>query len=349
VTEPCHGDPPLRQLPLVALYLSERCNSRCITCDYWRNGSADLNAAQVESLLPTLAALGTRVVLISGGEPLLNPQWPQIARLLKEAGLKVWLLTSGLSLAKHSQRAAELFDAITVSLDGTRRRTYAEIRGLDAFEPVVAGLRAAAGAGAFVSVRVTLQRANFRELAAFVDLAHAVGARQVSFLAVEVANRHSFGRRDGIRTALALSPEDLPHFEHQLKQLERDYAHDFQSRFIAESPQKMQRILQYFAALCGLAPYPPVRCNAPEFSAVIGAQGDVHPCFFIPGPAGARIEDDLGRALNGRPMRELREEIRLGRRAECATCVCSMWREPGSLEAADFLPRPILESCGTRA
>ena len=38
-----------------------------------------------------------RVVLISGGEPLLNPQWPEIAALLKAQGLKLWLLTSGLS------------------------------------------------------------------------------------------------------------------------------------------------------------------------------------------------------------------------------------------------------------
>jgi hypothetical protein len=37
--------PPLRQLPLLTLYLSERCNSRCVTCDYWRFGSADVSLA----------------------------------------------------------------------------------------------------------------------------------------------------------------------------------------------------------------------------------------------------------------------------------------------------------------
>ena len=29
---------PLRRLPLVTLFLSERCNSRCVSCDYWRHG-----------------------------------------------------------------------------------------------------------------------------------------------------------------------------------------------------------------------------------------------------------------------------------------------------------------------
>lgn len=74
---------PLERLPLVTLYLSERCNSRCVTCDYWRHGAADMSLEAVQQLLPDLARLRTEVVLISGGEPLLNPHWPQIAELLR--------------------------------------------------------------------------------------------------------------------------------------------------------------------------------------------------------------------------------------------------------------------------
>src|SRR6201993_3293931 len=118
----------------------------------------------VRRLLPDLARLHTEVALISGGEPLLNPEWPQIAELLRAQGLRLWLLTSGLSLAKHARRVAQLFDAVTVSLDGTNPATYARIRGLDAFDKVCEGMRAAAGAGAAVGVRVTVQRANYREL-----------------------------------------------------------------------------------------------------------------------------------------------------------------------------------------
>src|SRR6185312_14738571 len=140
---PCHPEMPLRRLPLVTLYLSERCNSRCVSCDYWRHGRADLNLEAVSHLLGSFERLGTEIVLISGGEPLLNPEWAQIAALLREPGLKLWLLTSALSLAKHAQRAARLFDAITVSLDGTDCETYAAIRGVDAFDVVCRGIHAA--------------------------------------------------------------------------------------------------------------------------------------------------------------------------------------------------------------
>jgi Fe-coproporphyrin III synthase len=324
------------KLPLVTLYLTDRCNSRCVTCDYWRHGRDDMNLDAVARLLPSFARLNTRLVLLSGGEPLLNPDWMEIAQLLRRNGLKVWLLTSGLSLAKHAGVAAEMFDSITVSLDGTNRGTYTAIRGLDAFDKVCAGIHAAAAAGTPPNLRVTLQRANYRELSGFVDLARQVGARQVSFLAVDVANPHAFARRDDFRADLALDCEDLPEFERRLHDLERDHAEDFHSAFIAESPPKMQRILQYFAAVCRLGPFPPVHCNAPEFSSVITAQGKVQPCFFISGPPHALVRRDFGQTLNDDAMVALRRDIREGRRAECSTCVCSMWRDPTSFGAGDF-------------
>ena len=330
----------LNRLPLVTLYLTERCNSRCVTCDYWRHGRADMNLEAVRRLLPSLGRLGTKVALLSGGEPLLNPEWPSIAGALRDAGLKVWLLTSGLSLAKHARRAAEVFDAITVSLDGTDRETYQAIRGLDAFDNVCEGIRAAACHGVAPGVRVTVQRANFRQLAAFVSLAKDLGARQVSFLAVDVANPHAFGRTEGFANDLALGVDELPVLDELLRTLESECAAEFRSGFIAENPAKLRRILQYFTAIHGKAAYPVVRCNAPEFSAVVGATGRVQPCFFISGPIEAVVSGDgtaldgFSRALNGERMRELRGSIRAGARAECKTCVCSMWRDTNNLEAS---------------
>jgi Fe-coproporphyrin III synthase len=305
----------------------------------------------VTRLLPSLVQLQTQVVLLSGGEPLLNPEWAATAQLLRANGFQVWLLTSGLSLAKHAQRAAELFDAITVSLDGTDAETYTAIRGLNAFDKVCEGIRAAADHGVSPGIRVTLQRANYRQLPTFVALAKELGAGEISFLAVDIANPEAFGRAGDFTNDLALGTEDLPVFDQLLSRLERDHTEDFRSGFIAENPQKLRRILQYFAAIHGQASYPQVRCNAPEFSAVIGAAGRVQPCFFIPGPPDARLPDaeervdDAERSgvgftsvLNGESMSSLRADIRAGMRTECKTCVCSMWRDPqlfdGSAPAA---------------
>jgi MoaA/NifB/PqqE/SkfB family radical SAM enzyme len=322
----------IRRLPLVTLYLTERCNSRCISCDHWRTGRADVSEAVVERLLPGLFRLQTRVALISGGEPLLHPRWRAIASVFRAAGIKTWLLTSGLALAKHAAGVAEVFDAVTVSLDGTNAATYRGIRGLDAFDKVCEGIERIAAMGCRTGIRVTLQRSNFRELDGFVSLAHRLRCGSVSFLAADSVNQHAFGRAGEFRTDTALRETDLPVFARLIDELEISRAADFSSGFILESPAKLRRLRQYFAAVCGLQAYPPVRCNAPELSAVIAARGDVHPCFFIPGNGAELSAGSLEDLLNDEPMIRLRRDIRLGLRTECVSCVCSLYREPARIE-----------------
>ena len=125
-------------------------------------------------------------------------------------------------------------------------RTYAAIRGLDAFDPVCAGIRAAAGSGVPVSVRVTIQAANYRQFPAFIELARSLGAHQVSFVAVDVANPHAFGRVDGVLPDVALKPQDLPQLQQILARVESDYVEEFRSGFIAESPRGCDAFINTF-------------------------------------------------------------------------------------------------------
>lgn len=324
---------PLPALPLAIVYFTDRCNSRCISCDHWRHGQRDMGLDELAAQLPSLAALGSRVVLVSGGEPLLNPQWEAMARLLRGQGLRLWLLTAGLALAKHADAVAELFESVTVSLDGSSRRSYAAIRGVDAFDAVCLGVLEAVQRGVPVNLRVTVQRANHTELSALVTLARELGASSISFLAADVTTTQAFGRTAPAASGegIALRPEDLPGLAAELDRLERKHAEGFASGFIAESPAKLRRLLAHAQAGCGQGAFPPVRCNAPEFSAVLEADGALRPCFFIPGPPGPPPAS-LAQGLNTPAMQALRADIRGQRRPECARCVCAKWRDPGQAE-----------------
>src|SRR5688500_5473183 len=98
--------------------MTDRCNSRCLSCDYLRHGHRDVSHATIAARIPELQALGTRTIMVTGGEPLVHPHWFDIAQSLREAGIRLWLHTSGVSLAKHADRVVRSFEAITVSLDG---------------------------------------------------------------------------------------------------------------------------------------------------------------------------------------------------------------------------------------
>jgi hypothetical protein len=44
------------------------------------------------------------------------------------------------------------------------------------------------------------------------------------------------------------------------------------------------------------------------------------------------VHGNLGEILNSESMGALRDDIQSANRAECARCVCSMWRAPDSIE-----------------
>lgn len=315
----------LTSLPFFILYLTDRCSSRCGSCDYWRHGKTDIGVDDVLRLIPELRRMGTDTVAISGGEPLQHPSWVAIAGALRQAGFKLWLLTSGISLLKQVDEATRLFDTITVSLDGADRETYRAIRGVDSFQHVCAGIRAAVARGAAVCLRCTVQKGNFLQLPGIVSLAISLGVKQLSFFAVDAHTHDAFGRGEGFDRNLGLRPEDLHKLAGILDTMERDFAHEFQTRFIAESPQKLRRLHQYFAAANGAGAYPAVKCNAPEFSAVIEANGNIRPCYFISGPAEANAKNGLEQSLNSPDFIALRRDIRERKRPECEKCVCSKW------------------------
>ena len=320
-------------LPLAILYITDRCNSKCISCDYWRYGQTNMALPLAEQIAAELPSLGTRMALISGGEPLLHPHWYDLVAAIRQHVPQVVLLTSGILLPKNIERVRELCEHTIVSLDGATPETYKRIRGVDGFGAVERGVRGLVEAGGGVSLRCTLQRDNYQEMPALIHLARAWGVRQISFLTVDVSTHIAFARQADFNQSMALRHDDLSAFAHVLDEVEREFATDFADGFIAESPAKLRGLQRYFAALVGEGAFPPVRCNAPQWSCVIRTDGSVQPCYFIEGDRGQGTGDrtSLRSALNKPSLMQLRQAIRQGERAECGRCVCSAYRSPRDL------------------
>jgi MoaA/NifB/PqqE/SkfB family radical SAM enzyme len=317
-------------LPLLIFFPTGRCNSRCISCDWWkRTGADDLSVAEVAELAGELPSLGTRVVVFSGGEPLLRPEVFEMAAIVRARGVALHLLTSGVLLERFADKVAHLFARVCVSLDASTPALYAQIRGVDALAAVgrgVARLRRAAPA-IRVTARATLHRANFRELPRLVDYARTLGVDGISFLPADVSSM-GFGRdAPPDPSALALAPEEIAEFDTIVERAVAVYARDFESGFIAEAPDKLRRLPRYYAALRGEAPFPDVSCHAPWMSAVVEANGAVRPCFFHE-PIGNVREAPLERIVT-RNLRAFRQSLDVGANPVCVRCVCSLktsWR-----------------------
>ncbi len=349
----------LVSLPILVLYLTDGCNSRCVTCDIWKSPRRNMRADLIDGLLSDAAALHVRWVVLSGGEAMQHPEWATIAYRFRAQGARLMLLTNGLLVRRHIQAVIDTVDDLIVSLDGGTAETYHAIRGVDSFDLVLGGMQSASHAGKHVTVRTTVSRANFREMPLIVDQAKAVGVRSVSFLPVDVSSPFAFGPRFISETTFDVRADTppidaLPAGEHHppetaltldecaeldalLDRMERTHAADFASGRIAESPAKLRRMAAYFRALYtppDAAPgFPPVRCNAPHTTIVVEVDGRIRPCYFLPTMGRVRLSENihLADAANSEAAVEMRRAQRQGERPECTRCVCPLYKSARDL------------------
>src|SRR6476660_5214909 len=77
-------------LPIVILMPHSSCNCRCIMCDIWKGNKnlKQLTEADVRGLLSSLKKFGTKQVVMSGGEALLNQNFFGLCELLKKENIK---------------------------------------------------------------------------------------------------------------------------------------------------------------------------------------------------------------------------------------------------------------------
>ncbi len=340
----------LHTLPLVVLYLTDGCNSRCVTCDIWRNPRRNMKMELVEEIASGFQELQVRWVLLSGGEAMQHPQWPQIARRFKAEGTHVMLLTNGLLLRKQADELVDSVDEVIVSLDGGTAATYDAIRGVDAFDLILDGVREVRSHGIPVSTRTTLQRANFREIPQIIEAAKSADVNRISFLTVDISNEYAFGSRFEADPALqlvanmgagappehgpaatALMPEEVIEFAQIIEDTITQFLSDFESGLMSESPAKLRHMVKYFSALTGDSTFPGSRCNSPHVSTVIEVDGKLRPCYFLPTYGQVSSNMRLGEAINAPAGQALREAYRTGKRAECERCVCPLYKGPRAL------------------
>jgi len=319
-------------LPIVVVFPTSRCNSRCVSCDWWKStGEDDLTLEEIERLAESLRRAGTKLVVFSGGEPLLRTDLFLAAAMFIRRGIKLHLLTSGLALGRLATEIVRDFERVIVSLDGADEHSYAGVRGVKGLAAVENGVRALQRLTphVHVSARATLHRINFRELPNLIEKAREMRLRRISFLAADVLPG-AFGRTDSEHVrSLLLSRSEIDEFRDVVERTIDRHAEAFASGLVSETPARLRRLPEHYAVMLGEAPFPARRCDAPWVSAVIEANGDVRPCFFHP-PIGNVRKSPLG-AIVGDRLRQFRSALDVETDARCERCVCALnvsWMQP---------------------
>jgi GTP 3',8-cyclase len=180
-----------RPLGSLRVSVTDRCNLRCRYCmpedDYvWLPRRSILTFEETDRLVRVFTGLGVSKVRLTGGEPLLRHDLPELVRQLARNGAiaDLALTTNGLLLARN---AAQLRDAglarITVSLDTLRPERMLEFAKSARHAEVLEGIGAARAAG-FWRLKlntVVIRGYNDDELADLIEFARAHDA-EVRFI-----------------------------------------------------------------------------------------------------------------------------------------------------------------------
>ncbi|MCP5039999.1 MAG: radical SAM protein [bacterium] len=165
-----------RHAPVVIWNVCMHCNMKCPHCyaaAVAEPSPTDLSHEEGLHLLDDLASCGVRVVIFSGGEPLMREDLIDLIRHARDLGIAPQLSSNGVLLDPDT--ATRLADAgvayVGISIDGLPAFNDA-YRGLEGgHAAALRGLHNAKGAGMKTGLRMTLTQRNVAELPAMIDVA----------------------------------------------------------------------------------------------------------------------------------------------------------------------------------
>jgi Fe-coproporphyrin III synthase len=321
-------------LPIVILMPHSACNCRCVMCDIWKGNHnlKQLTEDDISSLLYSLKKFRTQQVLMSGGEALLNPNFFRFCEILKKEKVRISLLSTGLTIKKNAAQLVKWVDDIIVSLDGDEN-LHDTIRNIPgAFNKLKEGIQSVRSIDPTFKItgRTVIHRLNFRHWPQIIDSAKEIGLDKISFLPADVSSS-AFNREmpwdEDRQHEILLSKMDLVELKAITEKLLIEYADDLKNNFIAESPEKIKKIYDYYAAYYGLNDFPYKKCNAPWVSTVIEADGMVRPCFFHD-PYGNIKTESLDKIINSETAIEFRKNLDMDKNETCIKCVCYLNLSP---------------------
>ncbi len=314
---------------LVVWNVTRACNLNCMHC--YENAHApapdELTSKQAMRAVDRMAEAGVAYVAMSGGEPLMRPDFFEIAERIREKELAFSIATNGTLLTKEI--AKELNDVkclyIQISLDGAAAKTHNSFRGRNSFERTVKGIKNAVESGITTSIAMTVTKYNLKEVPRVIVLAEKLG--------VSIFMHYNFiptGRGKNILN-LDISPKERENLLGYLA----SQAGNRRISFLSTAPQYARvcsasncmaasmthfdtfsqsdngstKFLADFIGGCGTA----------RLYCALEPNGDIEPCVFIPIKCGNIRKDNLLDVWqNNEVMKKLRD--RKNFKGKCGIC-----------------------------
>jgi SynChlorMet cassette radical SAM/SPASM protein ScmF len=312
------GVPPLTNF---YVYLTGGCNLACRHCwispSYQANGGTGghLDYDLFEHAIEEGLHLGLRNVKLTGGEPLLHPDFIRIIDFLREMKVSVSIETNGTlmtsSIARHLKDKSTLHN-ISVSLDGASAEIHDPFRGVKgSFEKAVQGIRYLVEVGYKPQIIMSVHAGNVDQVEPLIHLAEELGAGSVKFNLIQPSGRGEVMTERGQTLGVPELIELGKRIEGQLqKETRLPLIYSWPMAF-----QSLHRFLVDNTGNCGIFNVLGILSSGEWAMCGIGVQIP-ELCY------GIIDKDDLATIWNSHPMLlKLRQELPAGLEGVCGECI----------------------------
>jgi SynChlorMet cassette radical SAM/SPASM protein ScmF len=246
---------PLEQ---IYFYSTTRCNANCYHC-YQRTTKVESKIQAVQAnevgkeaflnFVEKAVPLGLRVVKLTGGEPFLRSDLPEIIQGLRNLGIAVTIETNGFFIDKE---IADLLSDnevdVAISLDGGCSRSHDTLRGLPgSFAKVVQAIKMLSERGCQMKVVMAVSKLNLNEIEKVLSVITSNGCYHLKINPVNIFGASRVRVAEGVR----LTPKEVMTLYERRAELEETY-----NAFISlEGPLAFATIYEIAEGHIGLCPF----------------------------------------------------------------------------------------------
>lgn len=292
-----------------SLKLTENCQARCVTCDYWKHRWQDrIGTDAAVALIGRLSEIGVSTLRFTGGEPLLRRDFFDVlARADTSALTTIGLQTNGLLLRRFAERVNDSpITHVAVSLDAIGERND-EIRGVRGyFAKALEGIDLLRGKTTIIAM--TLNQVGAADLEELLDHVERVDG----YLACNLPDNRLYFLQDASLAGLWPDKDTSDRIVDTLRgRLSRQFAEyelDYVRRYLRAGTPELR----------DLNP----SCVLGYTTVYVASDGAVRSgCYVLP-PIGNILEQDIEEILNSPEyLRRCQAMLRL----ECSGCACNVF------------------------
>lgn len=173
----------MNKIETLFVELTQACNLECLHCGYKDSIEHSISYEAVIDAVEKCIPLGLKLVVLTGGEPMLYRELAELLRYCKEKSLKTKLTTNGTRLIHLKPFLKEaLLDIVVVSIDASNPKTYIKIRGKDNLSQIWDEYERLSDFHQVFQFSYLIQKSNYTELIPFLNQCADKNVASVSLL-----------------------------------------------------------------------------------------------------------------------------------------------------------------------